>query len=145
MLWLDCENDRFWIAEHTKLGLIIFDPKRSLHKLEEKQSHLKPDQKVRLFRVADNHWSIFDREVVKTKLLDRMEFETKHPSSHEAFIEAYKASLLIPWYKTSPPPPPPKYTDGEGGYSMFDYYGGVSCRTGTRAYDPSTGGFDIPI
>lgn len=146
MPWFQKDINRFWLGEHIKLGLLIFIPNRSLRIVED----IEFKDIVALFVTTTQRWAYFNRTIVKKRFLSKVDFELKYScelqEAMEAFSAAYDRALLVPIERYTFAEPKSTQAPSEEGVSTSDdYYPDNILSTGTRAYDPTTGEYNVPI
>ncbi len=141
MRWFEDDAVRFWMCEHQKLGLLIFDPSRSL---------CDRDDAVNLFITSENRWALFNRLAVKAKLIDRNTFDRNYPLNQKITQKTFRDACLVASMTSdkteqhdnvSPSLP----TGITSTYTTEDYYPDLTLSTGTRAYDPSSGRYNTSV
>ena len=132
MPWFELKNNRYWLGEHTSLGLLVFDPLRSAHERED----------VVALYVAENvEWVFFEKHSVKSNIFTIPKFDgLKGDALLELFAKSCESSVSepIPIFDEMD-----LYLNGdeaadEGSATMLE-------SSGTLAYDSNSGVRDIPI
>lgn len=149
MRWITYRSIRYWVAEHRKLGPLLFEPSACLlpHGWAD-GSRVVGGLRVALYVVSDFEYRLFDRATVRTKFYSKAEFDAKYKDpfadfeawAFKARLRAGEAEAMIHACCATDLEASADLDclDGDDGYYGFEPSQTESSGGSTRAYDRAT-------